>query len=206
MVPPTEANQDTNRSLLQSECYLSIHTENARRLMQGTWQIGKMGLYQFVHVIAVLQRHAKLDDPYADWFLLATYEQMKFQHQEFEQLQKQVESKIHSLRDFEISIYTNPTPVRYSIPYSRLGRLATQLLQQLDYITRLLLTLRSFDLPAPGKIQIFHLKDIMQKIYAIPRRWHKTGVTRVDFEKQTILAKKADALMGNIFTENTKQK
>ncbi len=162
-----------------------LHTPLAIALFNGSWKnINRTGVRQYAHLISDVVEASKADDPYADWYLLKSYNEMNKAKYSFKDLENQYQAKLKALRGIELNLISNPTAIPLIFRTS-FAFMAAYLLADLDYVLRLLMTLRKkgICLDAPVTFDLL-TKQFRSFIYAVTD-WKQTGITRKDIKEKT---------------------
>jgi len=194
-------------SVLKMDSKILLHTRLAQSLFDYSWQHGKMGLLQFAKLTSTLWKAMNEDDPYADWFLVQTYQALNDARDKMKLLESQLEEHILKIRGIAVNPLLNTQPVEYPLQFATFfSYQGASLLADADYVIRQILTLKKL-----GKVNSINLiNDVvkcLQDVFAIPRQWRHTGVTRQDFKEDNQKAADAQQLLGelpdNILKEKT---
>ena len=184
---------------LENRIEMVLHTQAAQRLFNGDWRFGKMGLVQFAHLMNVLFKAYREDDPYAEWYLKKTYDAMEAVKEKLEKIEKAIDAQITSIRGFKISLMENLKPenhlLHFNTPFAFMGSF---LLEKMDYLSRQVLTLRKIGLLVSEEYTLPRLIQEVEKVFIVARAWKHTGVTRQAIQENNKIAEKAKAIMGDV--------
>ncbi len=64
---------DKTKHLMGIVADITLYTDIAHRFFKAGWSKGNIGLVQFCVMIAKMYAACRMDDPYADWYLMKTY-------------------------------------------------------------------------------------------------------------------------------------
>jgi integrating conjugative element protein (TIGR03761 family) len=194
--PTTEAEQNTSSRMMGS-FKTTLHTELAQKLATGgKWKFGEMGLRQFLSATANIWKAFHEDDPYAHWYLFKIYNAIDETKKQTKVYEKMLEEQFSNLRGIDIEVFHHETPLQLSLNFTPpFTFIITEMLEHIDFLMRQLITLRRMCLVPPEKLYPGVLKNKTQHIFALPRRWHNTGVTRQDIRDNTQKAQQAASIM-----------
>jgi len=192
-------NESINHDYLIGEQTLLLHTKIAQSLFSGEWKHGRLGLLQYAKLIKNLWYAVKMDDPYAEWFLLKSYDQIENAKEQLQNYEDVFQAQLDNLRGFQVELFRNPHPVleslQFATPFAYMG---AKLVEQFDYVNRQLFTMRRIGVIPKGNLRHIKLIQQVQKTFRIPLNWHSTGVTRKDIVENNDKAEKARKLMGEM--------
>jgi integrating conjugative element protein (TIGR03761 family) len=202
---PTPETAETP-SLLQTdirtwttEVTLTLHTASAYAVFTGEWAPGKLGLRQFGKSLQAVWQGFEQEDPYAEWTLLKIYsalQELKTQMQTQEDVLRQ---QIRSLRGLQLKIVRNGKPFTASLISVNLLLLkGAELIAQLDFLTRELLTLKQLGIVASGQARSQEFREDMQRIYVLAASWHRTDITREDILEDNHKSQQAKKEFGTL--------
>src|SRR5262249_50929173 len=163
------------------QIYLTLHTKGAYSLFNGSWEYHRMGLLQFARLMHKLCLAARQDDPYAEMFLLKTYDNILAMKQRIKSIETHCEQALKAIKGFEITVFSNPKvhkmPLNFRTSFAYLG---ANLLTDLDYTLRQAHTLKQVGILLPkDKLPTFLIPE-MHRLFASSRKWHYSGITRKD--------------------------
>lgn len=200
-------NNTSNVTHLQMDSKILLHTRLAQSMFNYSWQHGKMGLLQFAKLTSNLWKATHQDDPYADWVLLKTYQALINVREQLQELEKQFSEQLSTIRGIETTPALNITPISYPLKFSNyFGYMGATLLADADYVLRQILTLKRLGKKQDDINLINQVVKYLQDVFAIPRQWHQTGVTRVDIKENTQKAQEVIALLGEVPDSIVQQK
>lgn len=90
--------------------------------------------------------------------------------------------------------------MNFSTPFANI---AARIIEKIDFLTRLLYTLKRHGLLPKHNITIKNIIIELQSIFALPRDWHYTGVTSKDILDMSMKAQHAENKMGKVPDYNT---
>jgi len=184
---------------LVAEHDFELHTNIAKKLFNGKWRFGKMGLIQFATVITNLWRAYKQDDPYARQYFYKVFESVEEAKNKIKGYEKILQEQMDSLRGFKINLYKSTQPhiekLKFATPFPSM---AAVLIEHVDYVARQIYTLRSIGLIPHEKLTPSKLFNEVQFVFSLPRKWKNTGLTTKDMRENNDKAKEAIRLFGEI--------
>jgi integrating conjugative element protein (TIGR03761 family) len=189
----------TKKVFLVARFQLILHTKVAQVLFDGEWKSGRMGLLQFAKLMTTLWKSSKHDDPYAEWYLLKTYESLQNARDKLKHYEITLQQQLNNLRGFEVELMTNPTPLKHPLRFvTPFAFMAAMLIEQLDYVNRQLFTLHRMGLLADENLMPAHLMREVQAVFRLPKEWKYTGITRKDILEGNQKAEQAKKLLGDV--------
>jgi integrating conjugative element protein (TIGR03761 family) len=189
----------TENSYPTSEISLVLHNPIAESLIKGSWSYKRMGLLQFAKVMQSLWQAAKEDDPYAEWYLMQTYEQITLLKEEVKKVEILCQEKFAQLRGLEVKVMDNLKPIKFPLKFSTpFGYMAAYLIADLDYIFRQANILKRLGILLEENQKPAYFVQKMHVLFAHARLWQYTGVSRKDISENNQIAQKAKDLMGKI--------
>lgn len=162
-----------------------LHTPLAIALFHGSWKnINRVGVRQYAHFLSDVCEASKADDPYADWFLLQSFNEMNKIKFFLKDLENRCHAKLKTVRGVELSLISNPItiPLIFRTPFSFM---AAYLLADLDYVIRQLMTLRKKGISLDEGITFDQLATQFRSCIHSAMKWKKTGITRKDIKEKT---------------------
>ena len=180
---------------------ITIHTKFAQSLLNGSWQLGKMGLFQFAKCMSDLIKAKKADDPYAEWYLLQTYKAIVEANKTLTELEAKAQSYLQNLRGITVSLWQGANPVKlplqFTNPFSFLT--AHSVIANCDYVARQIMTLDELGIIYnKDVVSRRHIKALVQNVFSISRKWKKTDLTRQDIKDGNLKAQQAKEMFGDI--------
>ena len=184
---------------LSSPIQLLVHTRSAANFLKGNWRHGNMGLLQFGMLTFQLWKASKMDDPYADWYLMKLFDAIEEKKAIFKSYEQHLQEKLSNIRGMEINLFTNAIPYKFPLKFNNpFGFMGAFLVENLDYLTRQLFTLYQLGIARDHQLNAAILSDQLKEVFELARRWKHTGVIRADLKDHNQKAQKAIKLMGNI--------
>lgn len=189
-----------DKSILNNEAKIVVHTEIVKSLFDGSWKRGRMGLLQFAKTISELWRAAKEDDPYAEWYLLKTYQALYDARSQLKAMEDAIAASLGNLRGIEIKPFESNAPETYPLTFSTpFAYMGAYLIADADFVLRQLLTLERVGVPLPSQdISFKNIVKHVQAAFAVPRDWEKTGIKRQDVKDSTEKAKSVEKKFGAV--------
>ncbi len=195
-ITPTLKNE---RYPADSEISLILHNPIAQSLIKGSWSYKRMGLLQFAKLMQSLWQAAKEDDPYAELYLMRTYEQITQLKEEAKKVELLCQEKFTRLRGLEVQVMDNLKPIKFPLKFSTpFGYMAAYLLADLDYIFRQTNILKRLGILLEENQKPVYFVQKMHLLFSHARQWQYTSVTRKDIRENNKMAITAKELMGNI--------
>ena len=190
---------DSKESSTTAYGQITLYTRLAQSLFNCSWKHGKLGLVQFASIMTKISKAAREDDPYADWYLLKSYQALFDVREKIQSIELTLAQHLHNLRGVKVTLSSNSQclhfPLQFSTPYGFMG---AYLLADVDYVFRQIATLKRIGIFYPEDITIKKIVHYLQNAFAIPRYWRHTGITRQDVITNTERYQKAKALMGEV--------
>jgi len=193
-------NKETIKTRLVAEDDLLIlHTDVAQVLFNGQWKAGRLGLVQFAGIVLKIWEAHYADDPYADKCLLKISDEIKSIKEKFENYERLLMRQIDNLRGFEINIYYHPNAQKYKLRFATpYPYMASVLVEKVDYLNRLIYTLKRIGIVPDGNLKVVDLMKDVQGVYKISLEWKYTGITRKDIIEKNQLALQVEKQLGVI--------
>jgi integrating conjugative element protein (TIGR03761 family) len=170
---------------------LKLYTEIANELFNASWHLGNIGLMQFSFQIEKIYRASQADDPYADWFLMKTYDALFTAKERLNKINQKISFYFGTQPSIELK-FTATKPkikkIRIVNPYSYMGAC---LLTDLDQILRQFIILRHIGTHIVNDMTIKLPIKELQTAFSIPLSWKDTKVTRQDIRKNNEKSQKA---------------
>jgi integrating conjugative element protein (TIGR03761 family) len=192
--------QPTSLAKLNSEIKMTLHTRIAQSLFNGSWKHGRMGLLQFAKVMTALWNAYSEDDPYAELYILKTYQNLMEAREKIKSFESVLNPMLSNLRGIEVTecLSTNPTvhPLTFATPFGFMG---AYLIADADYVIRLILTLERLGISINNEeISIKGITKYIQDVFSTPRGWKRTQITRSDIKLNNEKAKLVKEQLGEV--------
>lgn len=185
--------------LLTADNEFILHTNIAKSLFNGNWRHGTMGLLQFATLMSELWKASKADDPYAEQYLLKTYDALEEAKSKLKEQEAILQQQLNNLRGFRVDLYHNTSPFSYQLQFATpFPFLAAMLIEHVDYVNRQLFTLNRFGLIPEKEVSPSELMREIQAVFNVPKSWKHTGVTRKDILEGNQKSKIAQKLLGEL--------
>lgn len=188
---------------LRGTAAMEIQTRQAQRLVHGRAPTeGKaaiIGLVRFATTMRRIWRAAALDDPWADWKLLQTYEALMENREGVNSMREQTEHLLASLPGIEIDVAQSQrpctVPLEFSNPYGFMG---AYLIADFDRAARALLTARHVGLMGRDESErrLHEGGRLVRGAFNAPQGFRFRGVTRDDVAAGTAKARQAIEALG----------
>ncbi|HVV67986.1 MAG TPA: AcaB family transcriptional regulator [Gammaproteobacteria bacterium] len=184
---------------LTGDVCLTIHTKSAYSLFDGTWKYQEMGLLQFAELMRNLCFAARKDDPYAESYLLKTYDAILAMHKDIQKIESYCAQQLTQVRGFEVPVFSNTQfhkkALRFYTPFSYMG---ARLIADLDYTLRQAYSLKQMGILLDRDKLPARLMPKIRMLFGLARRWHYHGITRKDVLENNQIAQRAKTDMGDI--------
>lgn len=190
---------------LRGEVWITIQTRQAQRLVTGRKPTPDkpaiIGLTRFGSLTSLLHFCARLDDPYADWWLLKVEAALDQASAQIERMRQQVEALLAEHPGMQIELAESLEPVRIPLkfgnPYAYQG---ARLLTDFDALIRALLTARHVGfLDRDRTEKQLHLSGrAIRRALACAVGFKNQSTRRKDLEQNTARAMKARECMGEV--------
>ncbi|WP_017941461.1 PFL_4669 family integrating conjugative element protein [Thioalkalivibrio sp. ALE6] len=188
---------------LRGSAAMEIQTRQAQRLVHGRGASEKkapiIGLVRFATTMRRIWRAAALDDPWADWKLLQTYESLTENREGINALREQTERLLASMPGIEIDVAQSQSPctvpLEFSNPYGFMG---AYLIADFDRTARAILTARHVGLMGRDESErmLYQGGRLVRSAFNAPQGFQYQGVTRDDVAAGTAKARQAIENLG----------
>ncbi|MEO8963990.1 MAG: AcaB family transcriptional regulator [Gammaproteobacteria bacterium] len=159
---------------------ITLHTDIAHRFFKAGWSKGNIGLVQFCIMIAKIYVGCRMDDPYADWYLMKTFKVLTEAIDQINGLEQELASYFNKTRGIKLRYLENNKAWNDELYIStEFCHLGAELLTNTDHVLRQLITLQRSGI-TQSTIGIKFPLQIMQDAFATPLPWKKTDITRND--------------------------
>ncbi len=190
---------------LRGEVWITIQTRQAQRLVAGRKPTPDkpaiIGLTRFGSLTSLLNFCARLDDPYADWWLLKVEAALDQASAQIERMHQQVEALLAEHPGMQIELAESLEPVRIPLkfgnPYAYQG---ARLLTEFDGLVRALLTARHVGfLDRNSAEKQLHLSGrAIRRALTSAVGFKNQSTRRKDIEQNTARALTAKQRMGEV--------
>ena len=199
---------DAPPGALRGGATLTLQTRQAQRLIRGRGAGAErpaiIGLFGFAHLLRPIWQGARMDDPYADWWMLKIDEALAAALQQLEAAQQRVAAQLETLGALEIALPGSVKPTRialnFSNPYAFRG---AQLISRYDTLVCTTLGARHVGLLTAAEAE--RLLQVsgrpIRRAFQTPLGYRLTGVTRDDVAQGTATADAARTAMGELPAE-----
>lgn len=200
LLPVVNLKEKPEFSRLEIDGEITLHTRIAQSMFRYSWQHGKIGLLQFAKIMTTLWHAAKEGDPYAEWYLLRTYDALFNEREKIKQIEQKLTQSLADIRGIKISLPVSSHPVCYPLRFATpFGFMGAYFLADVDYVFRQILTMERIGIPVQGtESSIPGITSTIQGVFAVPRQWQRTGVTRQGIHENNEQYQQAKALLGEI--------
>jgi len=208
---PTSVAQDDDTAVdngpgaLQGQAWLTLQTHHAQRLLRGRPAgAGKpaiIGLFGFADRLRTIWQGARLDDPYADWWLLKTHDALVAAERVMQAERVSLAERLEALPALEVTLAESQkpsrTPLRFANPYAFRG---ARLLGDYDGIARGVLTAVHVGLVESGDAQrlLGHCAGKLRGSFCVPQGYRFLGIDRFALAQGTAKAELARKAMGAV--------
>lgn len=190
---------------LQGDVWLTIQTYQAQSLVRGRRATdGKpaiIGLIGFADRLKSLWQAIRMDDPYADWWLLKVEEGIADSRAQLCRLQQGMEDLFVSNGALEFSVAQSSRPQRVSLQFANpYAFRAAQLLGEYDQLMCTDMTLHhlGIDMPTDLVDQVAGCGRRIRGVFALPQGYHCLDIRRYDIRQNSPLAVKARERLGDV--------
>lgn len=164
---------------LISQATLLLHTRHAQRLFRGHFhQIP--GVMAFSRQLMKIWQAASEDDPYADWYLIKTYDVLHQTRKKLETGQQEYQALFTRQDNLRLELGTSSKPIEFSLQFGTpYGYMASYLIADYDRLARQFLSARAL-----GLVDGYFTKslekatELVKHVLEKPMDWIPTGITR----------------------------
>jgi integrating conjugative element protein (TIGR03761 family) len=175
---------------------ITLYTDIGRKLFNASWRPGNIGLIQFSTSVANIYKACRYDDPYAEWYLLKTYNALFEAIEQIKKMENQLmpyflNQRGIKLRHVEETKFWSKE-LHLATQFSHMG---AELLTSVDHLLRNIITLQRAGIAqGENEITVRMPIKILQDAFAEPLGWKKTFVTRKDVREDNQKAKAAKSI------------
>lgn len=153
----------------QNSNYMVLHSKLAQSLVKGDWKKGRVGLIDLARIISKLWRMKT--DPRVELCLLKLDKLIFLSRQNLCFMETACRNKLNELRGMEISIYHNPSPVKFALNFSNpLSYMAAALIMDIDFLIRTRLMLQRCGVAVPEDVSSFSPNMMMRHIFNVAKQ------------------------------------
>lgn len=190
---------------LRGEAWLIFQTRDAYRLALGrAAQPGKpriFGLQVFGSMVSVIYLRARLDDPYADWWLLKIEDCLISARHEIDNLRKKITEELQPQDGIQIRVAASTQPVRIPLQFNNpYANRAARVIADYDKLMLAALTARQHGLV--DRERFGQIRDqgghAVRRLLNSGAGFKNQGASRDDFAANNPRAEKARELMGEL--------
>jgi integrating conjugative element protein (TIGR03761 family) len=141
------------------------------------------------------------DDPYADWYLLQTLENLEQGREELERLEQDVEGLLQGIQGVDISVAESQKPARIPLQFANpYGYMGAYLISDYDRFARAVLTARHVGLLDRDSSERLLSKGgrLVRRAFASTQGYKHCAVTRDDMAANNARARDAITAMGEL--------
>lgn len=193
---------------LRGQAELLVQTRYAQKLVVGRGKYEKddppaiIGLIRFAMLMRRLWDASELDDPYADWYLLQTQENLEHGHEELKHLKQQIEQRLQGVQGVQITVAESHEPVRIPLHFANpYGYMGAYLISDYDQFARAVLTARHVGLLSRDESErMLHQNGgrLVRRAFSSAQGFKYCGVTRDDMAANNAKARAAIEAMGEL--------
>jgi integrating conjugative element protein (TIGR03761 family) len=187
---------------------LYVQTRQAQRLVMGRAANGDqpaiIGLVRFGMRVRQLWSASAADDPYADWFLLQTLENLESGREELGRMHVELEALLQGILGVDIAVAESLKPARVPLQFANpYGYMGAYLIADYDRFVRAVLTARHVGLldRDGSERRLSQGGRLVRRAFASLQRYKHCAVTRDDMAGNTARAREALAAMGPLPAE-----
>lgn len=189
--------------VMRSESWMTLHTRQAQRLVQGrradTGHPGIVGLTLYAALLRAIWNGARADDPYADWWLVKIHDALELSWNELEEMHRSILRIMTGMQGVEVSVAQSVHPIRLPLTFGNpYGFRGAYLLGRYDELVRMLLTARHvamIDRDASEKLLDEGGRHVRRALATAPG-YKFYAITRDDVRLMTARAIEAQNYMG----------
>lgn len=201
----TSTEDQSGPGVLRGEVWLTIQTWQAQMLVRGRTGTPEKpaitGLVGFATRLRVIWQAARIDDPYAHWWLIKVHESLDSAHRLINKRQTELNAQLDQMNALEVVVAQSSrpcrVPLRFANPYAYRG---ARLIAAYDTLVCTVLTgkhIGLFDRDTSDGV----LNGCAHKIrgaFALPQNYRFLGIDRESVLKGTGKAAQAAELMGAV--------
>ena len=201
-VDATPANKKHRSDAFSNEGYLLLKSRVARfYFYRGGKSKNGVGVIYFAKQMNEIWKASKLDDPYADLFLLRVYDGLKTTQREIRHLIKQYREYIQKEINFDwnTTLAKEPEKIRLNFKYAY-GFMAANLIAIFDEYACVLYSASQLGviLDKPTRELLDPIGKKIRAVLELPQQYTKLDITREDIRQHNDKAKIALELMGQL--------
>lgn len=182
---------------------LYVQTRQAQRLVMGRAasadQPAIVGLVRFGMRVRQLWSASAGDDPYADWFLLQTLENLESGREELGRMHAEVEALLQGVSGVDIAVAESLKPARVPLQFANpYGYMGAYLIADYDRFVRAVLTARHVGLldRDGSERRLSQGGRLVRRAFASLQRYKHCAITRDDMAANNARAREAVSAMG----------
>ena len=192
---------------LRGETWITLQTRHAQRLIAGRKpsadknQAGIVGLTRFGRLTSNLYFCARLDDPFADWWLLKVETALDTSATEIQgtlnELKRRLSAKSRMRVEFAESLSPIKVPLTFANPFAYQG---AGLLTNFDELVCAILTAKHVGFLEPDRAHsfLFHSVRAVRRAFVSACGFRNQAITRKDLNENSERAIKAINLLGQV--------
>lgn len=202
--PPLPFKPRTNSAALRGRVSITLQTIAAQRLAAGRQEAGRgpsiTGLMQYAKRVRLLHQAARIDDPYADWYLLRITGEIEQAKIELAEYRRQVDAMLQRPGlDVDIGAATMKfdLPLTFSTPHAFQG--AYLLLDMDDAVRRIMTAVHIGLLDRDEKHRrMDQIGHVCRRVFACANSYVYLELTREAMQQHTARAAEAVRRMGEL--------
>ncbi|RMD64160.1 MAG: TIGR03761 family integrating conjugative element protein, partial [Alphaproteobacteria bacterium] len=191
--------------MLRGGAVLTLQTRQAQRLVKGRgYSADKpaiIGLIGFANLVRSVWHGARVDDPYADWWMLKIHDALDRADQELSSMGRAIAGRFEELGALEVASPASTKPVRVSLNFSNPYAFhAARVVGAFDALVCKILSARHVGLLARDETEgMLHQGGrVVRRVLQSPVGYRFLGVTRRDLVQGTAKALQAVEAMGEV--------
>lgn len=181
-LPDKEKNKRNSKqsSLSQVVATITLHTQIANSFFNASWKPGNIGLVQFSLQTAKIYKASQADDPYADWYLMKTYDAIVIAKERLNKIGKEIVACFAGECEIKLQHATNKPWLRELRIFSPFSYMGARLLTDFDQVLRQFIIMRHISKQIGNDISVKKPISELEAAFSLPFAWRETKVTRVD--------------------------
>lgn len=190
---------------LRGQAWLTLHTNQARRLIRGrNGTKGRspiIGLGLFADRLRLIWQAARNDDPYADWWLIKVHEAITEREALFQRLRRDLDERLAQMGSIEVAVAVSERPYRMPLQFANpYAYQAARLVSTYDALVCAALT--ASHIGALDRASRAHVIELgarkIRGLFMIPQGYRFLRIERPDIRKGNEKSIQATQFMGTV--------